>query len=242
MKSYHWIQHAEDATWAAEVVSMITFHPFPALGMCFVLVACDRAPAVVTVPGEAMVPVAPPAEAPQEAREVVAFWKEAGPKMWFAKDPEFDRRFRQRFLALHEAAARGELDAWNTTAEGALALQVLLDQFPRNSFRGTPRMYATDEKARAAAHLAVERGLDLELPVDLRLFVYLPFGHSESLIDQERSVTLARQHLRPVEVGHAERHRDIVRRFGRFPHRNPILGRTMRPEEQKFLDDGGFAG
>jgi uncharacterized protein (DUF924 family) len=221
---------------------MTTFHPFPALGFCIVLVACDRAPAVVPIPGEAIVPVAPRAETPLQARQVVAFWKEAGPKMWFAKDPEFDRRFRERFLALHEAAARGELDSWNTTPDGALALQVLLDQFPRNAFRGTPRMYATDDKARSAADAALARGLDLEVPVELRLFIYLPFGHSESLIDQERSVTLARQHLRPVDVGHAEGHRDIIRRFGRFPHRNPILGRAMRPEEQKFLDEGGFAG
>lgn len=221
---------------------MITFHPFPALGFCFVLVACDRTPAVVTVPGEAIVPATPQVQAPVQAREVVAFWKEAGPNMWFAKDAAFDRRFRERFLPLHEAAARGELDAWNESAEGALALQVLLDQFPRNSFRGTPRMYATDERARALADRAIERGLDLQLPVELRLFVYLPFAHSESLIDQERSVTLAKHHLRAIDVEHAEGHRDIVRRFGRFPHRNPILGRVMRPEEQKFLDEGGFAG
>ena len=168
------------------------------------------------------------------------FWRDAGPKLWFAKDPAFDRRFRERFLKLYERAARGELAGWLATADGALALCLLLDQFPRNAFRGTPRMYATDARARAAAEAAVAAGHDGELG-ELALFVYLPFGHSESLADQDRALELCKR-LGAMHAEHAERHRAIVRRFGRFPHRNPILGRPMLPEEQRFLDEGGFRG
>jgi uncharacterized protein (DUF924 family) len=173
--------------------------------------------------------------------EVVEFWRGAGPRMWFAKDAEFDRRFRERFLGLHEAAARGELDAWRASSEGVLALCLLLDQFPRNAFRGTPRMYATDELARELADRAIRANLDRALEPELRLFVYLPFAHSEKLEDQERSVQLA-ESLGEPNLSHARQHRDIVKRFGRFPHRNPILGRAMRPEEQKYLDEGGYRG
>lgn len=176
-----------------------------------------------------------------EPTTVADFWRQAGPKLWFAKDPEFDRHFRERFLVLHEAAARGDLAGWSDSATGALALLLLLDQFPRNAFRGTPRMYATDRLAREAAMAAVSAGHDQAVEEELRLFFYLPFGHSEELADQERSVALARSLGQPT-LGRAEHHRDIVLRFGRFPHRNPILGRLMRPEEQRFLDEGGFAG
>ena len=182
-----------------------------------------------------------PSPVTAEASSVVDFWREAGPPSWFAKDSEFDRRFRDRFLSLHEAAARGELDGWLATPYGALALLLLLDQFPRNAFRGMPRMYATDEPARKAAAAALDAGHDRAVSAELQLFFYLPFGHSEDLADQERSVGLARRLGQP-SVSHAERHRDIVRRFARFPHRNPILGRAMTQEEQRFLDDGGFAG
>ena len=142
---------------------------------------------------------------------------------------------------LHEAAARGELSDWLATADGALALMVLLDQFPRNAFRGTPRMYATDTLARQVAHRAIEAGHDRAVDEQLSLFFYLPFGHSEDLVDQERSVALARRLGQP-NLSHAERHRDIVSRFGRFPHRNPILGRSMTEEEKRYLDGGGYAG
>ena len=172
---------------------------------------------------------------------VVEFWREAGPGLWFAKDAVFDRRFRERFLADYEAAARGELAAWAETPEGALALIILLDQFPRNAFRGTPRMYATDDRARAVADAAIARGHDAQIPPPLRLFVYLPFGHSESLADQARSVTLAAGLGEPT-LSRARHHEAIVRRFGRFPHRNPILGRTPTAEEQSYLAAGGFGG
>ena len=176
-----------------------------------------------------------------EAGAVVDFWREAGPALWFAKDVAFDRRFRDRFLLLHEAAARGELSGWLATADGALALLVLLDQFSRNAFRGTPRMYATDALARQVAHRAIEAGHDRAVDEQLSLFFYLPFAHSEDLADQERSVALARR-LAPPNPAHAERHRDIIRRFGRFPHRNPILGRSMTEEEKRYLAEGGYAG
>jgi uncharacterized protein (DUF924 family) len=178
---------------------------------------------------------------PVTAADVNEFWRQAGPSMWFAKDADFDRRFRERFLGAHEAAARGDLDHWMTTPEGALALLVLLDQFPRNAFRGTPRMYATDAAARRTAAAAVDAGHDQAMPPGLRKFFYLPFAHSEDLADQDRSVALGR-HLGLLDSENSHRHRDIVKRFGRFPHRNPILGRSMTAEEQEFLDQGGYAG
>jgi uncharacterized protein (DUF924 family) len=188
----------------------------------------------------AAVPSVAPA-APAEAAAVVAFWRDAGPGAWFAKHPEFDRAFRERFLVLHEAAAEGRRADWIGSPEGALALVLLLDQFPRNAFRGSPRMYATDAMARAISAVAISAGHDRQVEPALRAFFYIAFGHSEDLADQERGVALCRS-LGERDLAHAEHHRDIVRRFGRFPHRNPILGRKMRPEEQRYLDDGGYAG
>lgn len=181
------------------------------------------------------------AKAPAEAKAVVDFWRDAGPKRWFEKDPAFDRSFRERFIGWHEAAAAGRLAAWADSPVGALALILLLDQFPRNCFRGEPRMYATDLPARASAAAAIDAGQDRKVGKDLRLFFYLPFAHSEDLADQERSVTLNRA-LGSDNAEHAEGHRDIIRRFGRFPHRNAILGRGTTPEERRFLEEGGFAG
>jgi uncharacterized protein (DUF924 family) len=178
---------------------------------------------------------------PAEAGAVVEFWRAAGPQLWFAKDADFDRRFRERFLSLHETAVRGDLAGWQATAQGALALVLLLDQFPRNAFRGTRRMYAADPMARQAAHAAIEAGHDLAVEPQLALFFYLPLGHSESLADQERCVALFRRLGQP-DLAKAERHREIIRRFGRFPHRNPILGRTTTEEERRYLDGGGYAG
>lgn len=175
------------------------------------------------------------------ATDVVAFWHEAGPERWFAKDPAFDAAFRARFLALHEHAAAGALESWSAAPDSALALVLLLDQFPRNAFRGTPRMYATDAQARACAAATLQRGFDARIAPELRVFLVLPFAHSESLADQDRSVALAAG-LGPHHRERAEHHRDIVRRFGRFPHRNPILGREMTAQEQRYLDDGGYLG
>jgi uncharacterized protein (DUF924 family) len=175
------------------------------------------------------------------AREVIEFWEKAGPGMWFAKDADFDAAFRERFLPDHEAAARGELMYWQSSPEGALALVILLDQFPRNAFRGTPRMYDTDAMARKVANTAFAAGYDRQTPLELQKFLLLPFAHSEDLADQERAVALARR-IGTDDLAHAEHHRDIVRRFGRFPHRNHILGRETTPEEQRYLDNGGYQG
>jgi uncharacterized protein (DUF924 family) len=169
------------------------------------------------------------AELPSEAAVVVDFWRRAGSNLWFAQDEDFDCRFRDGFMGLHEAATRGELSGWCASPVGSLALIILLDQFPRNAFRGSPRMYATDSIARKVAHAAIMAGHDQAFDSDLRLFFYLPFGHSEALADQARSVALC-QHLGEPDFSHAKRHCDIIRRFGRFPHRNPTLKRAMSRE------------
>jgi uncharacterized protein (DUF924 family) len=178
---------------------------------------------------------------PADAAAVIEFWREAGPRKWFAKDAAFDTEFSHRFAALHFAAARRELDHWADTAEGALGLLILLDQYPRNAFRGTAHMYATDPLARIVARAAIDRALDTRLDSELRVFFYLPLEHSEDPQDQERSVELARG-LDPRSRDFAILHRDIIARFGRFPHRNAHLGRVTTPEEQAFLDQGGFGG
>ena len=175
------------------------------------------------------------------ALEVLKFWTDAGPARWFAKDPEFDRTFRDRFLADHESAARGELMHWQSTAEGALALVILLDQYPRHAFRDTRRMYDTDALARKVANTAFATGYDRLVSPPMQTFFLLPFGHSEDLADQERAVALARR-ISAKDLQHAEHHRDIVRRFGRFPHRNEILGRDSTAEEIAYLENGGYRG
>lgn len=172
---------------------------------------------------------------------VLSFWREAGPKRWFARDEAFDTNFRDRFLALHYAAARGELAAWEEQADGVLALLILLDQFPRNAFRGTAHMFATDGLALAVARRAVARGLDLLVDQSLRAFVYLPYEHAENLAAQQEGVRLMVP-LGGETLRYAEIHRDIIARFGRFPHRNASLGRETVEDEQYFLDNGGFAG
>lgn len=176
-----------------------------------------------------------------QASDVLDFWREAGPERWFRKDEAFDARFRERFLATHEAAACGALDAWANSADGALALLILLDQFPRNAFRGTPRMYATDAKAREIARRAVDAGFDRQVEPSPRSFFYLPFMHSERLEDLDRCVELTRP-LGEESHRYAVHHRGIVERFGRFPHRNAVLGRQSTPDEEAFLAGGGFGG
>lgn len=173
--------------------------------------------------------------------DVVRFWQDAGPDAWFTKDETFDRRFRDRFLDAHFAAARRELDGWRASPDGYLALLVLLDQFPRNVFRGTGHMYATDPLARAIAREADAAGADTGIDPALRVFLYLPYSHAEDLACQHRAVELNRRIGAPY-LDHALGHRAIIERFGRFPHRNRILGRETTPEEQAFLDEGGFAG
>lgn len=178
---------------------------------------------------------------PADAQDVLAFWRAAGPAMWFAKDAVFDRAFHDRFIDRHVVAAGGRLTGWTATAEGALALILLLDQFPRNAFRDTPRMYATDPLARAVADYAIISDHAESFEPMLQMFFYMPFAHSEDLADQNRSVALFRD-LPPPSPEHALRHCDIIRRFGRFPHRNAVLGRTSTPEEVAYLGSGGYSG
>ncbi len=175
------------------------------------------------------------------AADVVTFWRDAGPEHWFKKDTAFDDDIRRRFLATHEAAAAGKLTAWESTAEGALALLILFDQFPRNMFRGEARAFAADPLARAVASRAILNGFDGAFP-KMRGFFYLPFEHSELLADQERGLALYRAAGDAEGEKWALIHADIIRKFGRFPHRNPVLGRVTTPEEQAFLDAGGFSG
>jgi uncharacterized protein (DUF924 family) len=172
---------------------------------------------------------------------VLDFWREAGPSRWFRKDDAFDAEFRKRFARAHQAAMRGDFDFWAHSADGALALLILLDQFPRNAFRGSARMFESDAKARGVARAAIDAGFDNDFEPELRNFFYLPLMHSEDLADQDRAVELARG-LGGEPLRFALMHRGIIEKFGRFPHRNEMLGRTTTPEEQKFLADGGFAG
>lgn len=177
-----------------------------------------------------------------EATALIEFWREAGPERWFKKDAVFDATFRDRFLALHLRAAAGELDHWAGTAEGALALLILLDQFPRNMFRGSPRAFATDALAVEIAERAIARGFDEAYQPPEKRFFYMPFMHSEGLADQERCIELCAAADDAEGVKYAEIHRDIIRNFGRFPHRNPVLGRETTAQERAFLDEGGFNG
>lgn len=174
--------------------------------------------------------------------DIVSFWMDAGPDKWFRRDDSFDRDIRARFLSSHEAAAARQLMHWGETAQGALALLLLLDQFPRNMFRDSARAFATDPLAREIADAAIGKGFDRAVAPEQRGFFYLPFMHSEELADQERCIELYRAAADQSGLKWADLHADIVRRFGRFPHRNPALGRKTTPEEQAFLDGGGFKG
>jgi uncharacterized protein (DUF924 family) len=182
----------------------------------------------------------------EDPATIIAFWRNAGPKMWFAKDDAFDAAIRARYEPLHHAAAAGEYDIWGGSTEGALALLLLFDQFPRNLWRGSPHAFATDPLARVVAGNAIAAGDDRRVEPDFRPFFYLPFEHSESLEDQDYSVALCEVMARETGDGNslkwARIHRDIIVRFSRFPHRNRALGRTTTADEQAYLDSGGFAG
>jgi uncharacterized protein (DUF924 family) len=173
---------------------------------------------------------------------VLAFWRQAGPEQWFKKNDAFDGEIRNRFLPTYEAAVAGQLACWEETADSALALVITLDQFPRNMFRGSARTFSADALARAVVDRAIARGLDRGFPPAERAFFYLPFEHSENLADQLRAVELIRTTGDADLLKWAEVHADIIRRFGRFPHRNSVLGRVTTLAEQAFLDGGGFAG
>jgi len=172
--------------------------------------------------------------------DILAFWREAGRDRWYRKDDAFDDEVRRRYLELWRAAAAGELSSWEASDDGALALVIVLDQFPRNMFRGEAQAFSSDAAAREVAHRAIVRGADARIEPVLQEFIYMPFMHSEHLVDQLRCVELFRDSEENIK--YAREHADIIRRFGRFPHRNHILGRTTTPEEKTFLDAGGFSG
>jgi uncharacterized protein (DUF924 family) len=174
--------------------------------------------------------------------DVIAFWREAGSEKWFAKDDEFDTSIRARFLELLDAARRGDLSHWEEEPDGALALAIVLDQFSRNLFRGTPSAYAGDAQARGVTARALARGFDRQCDQELVTFLYMPLVHSEDLADQERAVFLFEALGTPENLRSAREHRDIIARFGRFPHRNGVLGRETTAQERIFLDEGGFSG
>jgi len=185
----------------------------------------------------------------EEAAALIDFWfgppgspvRFAQRDVWFEVNPAFDAQCRERFGALRGRAAAGECADWTLEAEPCLALVLLLDQFPRNLFRGSAAAFATDGQARDAARAALGRGFDRSLPASWRQFIYLPFEHSEDLADQELSVklagALARDPAFARALDYAQRHHAIIARFGRFPHRNAALGRMSTPEEEAFLKE-----
>jgi len=177
-----------------------------------------------------------------ESNDVITFWKNAGYEKWFANDDAFDAEFDQRFRGQHFRAARRELEGWMGDAEGALALILLLDQFPRNCFRESAHSYATDGLARHYATRAVEADFDAQVDPALKIFFYMPYEHSETLDDQQRSLDLFRATGNDEYVKYAQLHYDLIARFGRFPHRNEAMGRTSTPEERDYLAAGGFKG
>ncbi|TFV43345.1 DUF924 family protein [Bradyrhizobium niftali] len=177
-----------------------------------------------------------------EPAGILAFWREAGRERWYKHSEAFDAEVRRRFLALWQKAAAGELASWEASDDSALALVIVLDQFPRNMFRGDPRTFSSDALAREIARRAIDRGADRRIDPALLEFLYMPFMHSEHLPDQLHCIALFQDADNAENLKYAREHADIIRRFGRFPHRNCVLGRPTTEEEQAFLDNGGFSG
>jgi uncharacterized protein (DUF924 family) len=173
---------------------------------------------------------------------ILAFWRQAGYYRWYGRDDAFDAEIRRRFLQTWQQASAGDLSSWKGSDEGALALVIVLDQFPRNMFRDNAMMYSSDALARDVAGHAVDRGVDARIEPSLRQFLYLPFMHSEHLPDQLRCIELLQRDSDAESLKYAHGHADIIRRFGRFPHRNRMLERETTADEQAFLDAGGFSG
>src|SRR5512134_3066534 len=172
----------------------------------------------------------------REVQEILEFWfSEEAERLWFASTPAFDQEIRRRFAERFAEGASGQLRSWEETPEGCVALCILLDQMPRNMFRGSPRAFATDAKALAIAERAVNRGFDRELPPEHKQFLYMPFCHSEELANQVRALALFEAAGLRESLEFAKDRVAVMRRFGRFPHRNAVLGRTSTPEELKFL-------
>lgn len=176
-------------------------------------------------------------------KDILDFWfVETTPQQWFQISEEFDQTIRDKFLKLYEQAADGQMDDWQKNADGCLALCLLLDQFPRNMFRGEAKAYATDKKALLISKQAIHKGFDTILNPVQRRFLYLPFEHSENLPDQKRSVELFKSMEKddPLGYEYALRHLEVIEKFGRFPGRNKALGRENTPEEQEYLKDPKF--
>lgn len=173
--------------------------------------------------------------------EVTHFWHDAGPRRWFSKDSTFDDMCELSFEHACDQAAEGKLDGWMESADGALALMLLLDQLPRNIHRGTPKAYAADPHARQRAAQAIDLGFDQQVDELMRQFFYTPFMHSEDMADQERAVQLYAAMDDDDSAKWAIHHHRIIEQFGRFPHRNTILGRDSTNEEQTWLNNGGFS-
>ena len=173
---------------------------------------------------------------------ILAFWREAGRDAWYKRNDAFDAEVRRRYLGVWEQAAAGALASWEASDDGALALVIVLDQFPRNMFRGTQAAFSSDALALDIARRAIERGAGGRVDPDLLEFLYMPLMHSEHLGDQEHCVALFRGTGNEENQKSAAEHTEIIRRFGRFPHRNNVLGRETTADEQAFLDGGGFAG
>jgi uncharacterized protein (DUF924 family) len=183
---------------------------------------------------------------PAQIDTILDFWRQAGPARWFAADPGFDQAIRERFESLHMMASQGLLAAWEQDAAGTLALLLLTDQFPRNLYRGSAHAFASDAIARAVAERAIERGFDRACDPMMRSFFYLPFMHHEDMASQLRALVLYEKLVGEggdIEgLRYARLHADLIARFGRFPHRNPMMGRISTPEETAYLAQGGFAG
>ena len=175
-------------------------------------------------------------------RDVIDFWLEQPAEAYFVADTKFDDRLRDKFGTAQAQAASGALDSWQETHDGRLGLILLLDQMSRNLHRGTPGMFAADAKALAVAAKAIDVGDDGDCDASVKRWYYMPFMHSEALADQDRCVELCGQPGLEDTLAYAITHRDIIVRFGRFPHRNAVLGRDTSAEEQVFLGAGGFSG
>ena len=172
--------------------------------------------------------------------EVLAFWfEESTPEQWFKKDDAFDATIKDRFEATIVSAVSGKLDQWADNSDGCLALIIVLDQFTRNVYRNTPQAFSGDEMALALSLRCIDRGYLNHPHIDHRHFMLMPLMHSEDIAIQDMSLPLFAAHTREFIMEHAQRHRDIVARFGRFPHRNDILGRPTSPEEAEFLTQPG---
>lgn len=177
-----------------------------------------------------------------KAQQILDFWLESGPSAWWRKDSKFDSSIKQRFGDLIEPAADRQLDDWRQQPQSCLALVLILDQFSRNLFRESGKAFAQDSYALELAKYAVEKGFDNNQPTNLYDFFYMPFMHSEKLEDQNTCIDLFRARANDGSLKAAIEHQGIIARFGRFPHRNSLLGRKTTPQEQMFLDNGGFSG